>query len=322
MSLNIDRELTKYAEVIVKVGLNLQPGQRLLIGAPAYFYFLDGMPIQLAPLVRRVTEVAYKEGARFVDVIWTDEETRLARFQHAARDTLDEYPTWRVKAAEEYARNGDAVLMAYAHDAGMFADVDPEIIDLAARTAARNLQPLMEHIGRGSMNWSMFSAPVPGWAASIFPEVEPAEQQARLWQAIFKMCRVDASDPVSAWSDHTDDLVARSEYLNAKRYSALKYAGPGTSLTVGLPEGHRWLSGRLTAQNGISFTANLPTEEVFTMPHAERVDGVVSGTRPLSMSGSLIEDFALRFEEGRVTGFTASQTARRCRSQACFITTF
>jgi aminopeptidase len=313
MNSEFDRDLAKYAEVIVKVGLNLQPGQRLLLGAPTFFYFLDGIPVHLAPLIRVITATAYKAGARLVDVMWTDEETRLARFLHASQDSLDEYPTWRVTAAEEYAERGDAVLMVYAHDVDMFAGIDPEIISSVSEAAARQFQPLMEHIGRGSMNWCMFSAPVPGWAAKVFPDLGADEQEKRLWETIFKICRVNTEDPVVAWRDHVDQLVARSDYLNVRRYVELVYQDPGagqgtgqgTALTVGLPAGHRWLSGRLAARNGISFTANLPTEELFTMPHAERVDGVVSGTRPLSFGGELIEDLTLTFKNGQVIGSSA-----------------
>ena len=122
-----------------------------------------------------------------------------------------------------------------------------------------------------------------------------------MWQAIFETTRADQSDPVAAWNEHIKNLRKRSDYLQAKKYSALHYQGPGTDLTLGLPLGHKWISAQSLAENGVVFTANMPTEEVFTMPHRERVNGVVSSSRPLSVAGQIVEDFTLTFENGKIT---------------------
>jgi aminopeptidase len=151
------------------------------------------------------------------------------------------------------------------------------------------------------------AAACPGWAAKVFPGHAADRQMTLLWEAIAKLCRLDHPDPIAAWERHLDHLAARRDALNARRYTALAYTGPGTRLTVGLPDGHLWVSGRSSTRSGIPFVPNLPTEEVFTMPHRDRVDGVVRATKPLSYGGTLIEGFALRFEQGRIVEVTADR---------------
>jgi aminopeptidase len=146
-----------------------------------------------------------------------------------------------------------------------------------------------------------------GWAARVFPQLPREQQVPRLWDAIGALCRLDRPDPVVAWEEHLKALALRRDYLNAKRYAALKYTGPGTELTIGLPEGHLWVSGRSESRSGIAFAPNLPTEEVFTMPHADRVDGTVRSTKPLSYGGTVIENFELTFAGGRVVRVAAER---------------
>jgi aminopeptidase len=145
------------------------------------------------------------------------------------------------------------------------------------------------------------------WAAKVFPGIAPEQQVNRLWETINRLCRLDTADPIAEWQSHIAALAARADFLNRKQYTALRYSGPGTSLLIGLPAGHIWISARSESRNGIAFTANIPTEEVFTMPHRERVDGVVRSTKPLSYGGQLIEDFTLRFEKGRVIDVQAAR---------------
>jgi len=157
------------------------------------------------------------------------------------------------------------------------------------------------HISRNSINWCVVASSSPAWAHKIFPELPQAEAEEKLWQAIFETTRAVQPDPVVAWQEHIKSLRKRAEYLQAKNYSALHYKGPGTDLTVGLPYGHKWISAQALAENGVVFTANMPTEEVFTLPDRHRADGIVTSTFPLSYGGSLIEDFSLRFENGCIT---------------------
>jgi aminopeptidase len=174
------------------------------------------------------------------------------------------------------------------------------------KVASEKNQELGILISRWAINWLLVSLPTPAWAAKIFPKLPPQEQQDRLWDAIFKVTRVDQDDPVAAWNDHVQKLGAVTEYLNQKRYSAMRLTAPGTDLTIGLADGHIWFGGATESQNGISFIPNVPTEEVFTMPHRNRVDGVVKATKPLSYGGVLIEDFSVTFENGRAVKVTAA----------------
>jgi aminopeptidase len=151
------------------------------------------------------------------------------------------------------------------------------------------------------------AASSPGWAARVFPRRSAEAAAARLWEEIGRLCRLDTPDPMAAWETHLSGLERRAAYLNKRRYSALKYTGPGTDLTLGLPEGHIWVSGRTASRAGIPFTANLPTEEVFSIAHKDRVDGWVRSSKPLSYGGTLIDGFSLRFSEGAVVEMKAEK---------------
>ncbi len=296
--MNFQHTLQTYAELTVKVGLNLQPGQRLLIMRA---------PLEAAPLVREIAVSAYKAGARLVDVMWGDEELVLARFQHAPCDSFEEYPVWRAKGMEEAARRGDALLSITGVSPDLLKDQDSDSVSVYQRTRWEHMGPTLEHIKRNATNWTVIAAPVPGWAAKVFPDLPPEAGQARLGEAMFEVCRRRQADPAAAWEAHTKGLAARCDYLSHKGYAALKFTGPGTDLTLGLPEGHVWTGGSDITTTGITFTPNLPTEEVFTLPHRDRGEGVVSASRPLNYMGSLIEDFALTFDEGRVVKAVAAK---------------
>jgi aminopeptidase len=305
MSSEFERNLDKYAEVIVRVGLNLQPGQRLLIGTPGFGIY--GTPIELLPLVRLIVTKAYKAGARLVDVMWNDDQLRLIRFQHAPRDSFEEFPEWRANAAFEAAKAGDAVLSLLAENPDLLLEQDPELVATVFQTKVKHFKPFGDLRSKNAMNWTVVTAPVDGWPEKVFLDLPPDSRKAKFWDTIFEICRVKQDDPVAAWRDHVDQLVARSNYLNHKRYTALKLTAPGTDLTVGLPGGHIWRSGCMTSQTGIDFTANIPTEEIFTIPHKDKTAGVVTATKPLSYGGSLVEDFSLTFSEGRVVKATAKK---------------
>jgi len=289
--------LKKYADVIVRVGLNLRTGQRLFIFAGIFDY----------PLVRAVTASAYRAGARYVDVIWGDQESTHIHLNSAPKDALEEIPNWPSNAALEFVENGDALLSIDSRNPDAFADVDPERVSLHQIANLKKWEKFNSAIMRDAINWSVVSSPTKEWAMKVFPTVSEEQAIEKLWEAIFQTCRVDQPDPVVAWQNHITDLKKRSGYLNAKHYSALHYQAPGTDLAVGLPERHFWLAAQSRAENGIDFTANMPTEEVFTMPHRERVNGTVSATRPLVVNGQVAEDFSFRFENGQIVDFSAKK---------------
>jgi aminopeptidase len=166
-------------------------------------------------------------------------------------------------------------------------------------------------VGKNATPWCVFSAPADGWNEQVFPGKSPQEAEEAMWEAIFAMCRMDQSDPVAAWKAHIDDLAKRAQYLTAKAYVTYKYRGPGTDLSIGMPQNHLWAGAAATSQNGIYFVPNMPTEEVFTMPHRERVEGYVSSTKPLNAGGETIREFTLTFEAGRVVKATARQGETR-----------
>jgi aminopeptidase len=282
--------LDRLAEVAVRVGLNLQPGQDLVLTAP----------VAALPLVRRVAVAAYRAGAGLVTPILADEEVALARYRNAGDDSFDRAPGWLYRGmAEAYASN--AARMAIVGDNPMLlAEQDPAKVARAGKANALAYKPALEKISNFDINWSIVAYPGAAWARQVFPGLPEDEAVARLAQAIFAASRLDGNDPVAAWEAHNAALKARSRWLNDQRFAALHFTGPGTDLRVGLADGHEWHGGASTAKNGISCNPNIPTEEVFTTPHAQRVDGRVRASKPLAHQGSLIEGIEVRFEAGRI----------------------
>ncbi|MGB2897172.1 MAG: aminopeptidase [Anaerolineales bacterium] len=309
MPSDFEQNLDKYADVIVKVGLNVQPGQRLLIGMP--FYDFLGTPLELAPLVRLIAAKAYQVGARLVDVLWNDEQLELIRFQHAPRDSFNEFPNWRTDAALETAEGGDAILIFVAKTPGLLIAQDPELTTTVLRATMKHMKPTIDLRVKNAMNLSIAAAPIDSWSAKVFPETPVESRKAKSWNTIFDICRVRESDPVAAWNDHITRLITRSDYLNKKQFAALKMTAPGTDLTIGLPGRHIWRSARMTSQNGVDFTANIPTEEIFTMPHKDKTEGFITTTKPSDIGGGIIEEVVLSFSGGKVVKATAKKGEER-----------
>ena len=291
MSSEFEKNLEKFADVIIKVGLNLQPGQRLLIGPPSFA--VRGVSLELAPLVRLIAKKAYQAGARLVDVNWDDKYMQLIRFQNAPPDSFVKYPEWKVNTAVKFAEEGDALLVIYADDPNLLIDQDPHKVGTVQQTAFKYIKPLMDKAVKNATNWSIVTAPVDGWIDKVFPEVPQKNRKPKLWDTLFEICRINNDDPVSAWKNHVDQLSSRSNYLNQKQYESLIFTAPETDLKIGLPTGHLWQAASMKSQNGINFVGNIPTEEVFTIPNKEKTEGKVKCTKPLYFSGSLVEDYIL-----------------------------
>ena len=294
-----EARLDKLAEVAVRVGLGLAPGQEIVLTAP-----LDAVP-----LVRRITEHAYKQGASQVTTLLSDEVATLARFQHAPDAAFDYAPAWLFEGMAAAYRAGAARLAIGGENPALLSGQDGDRVARANRARSVAYRPALELITNFACNWSIVCYATPSWAGLMFPD-EPQEQAvAKLWDAIFAASRIDEADPVAAWAAHNAALRARTSLLTGKRYDALHFTGPGTDLRVGLSEGHLWLGGAEPAKNGIVCNPNIPSEEVFTTPHRGRVDGHVRSTKPLSYQGTLIKDIAVRFEEGRIVQSSASSGA-------------
>ncbi|CAJ1004023.1 aminopeptidase [Brevibacillus aydinogluensis] len=290
-----DRMLDRYAELAVKIGVNVQPGQTLVINAP----------LCTAELVRKIAKTAYLTGAKHVYTEWTDDELTRLQYDLAPYEALTEYPMWRAKAYEELAENGAAFLFIIATDPDLLKGVNPERIAAADKAMRTAMYTFRNYTMNNSVSWSVIAAPSPAWAAKVFPNLPESEQVSALWNAIFRATRTDVDDPVTAWRNHQAALNEKVTYLNGKQYRCLHFKAPGTDLSVQLPPGHRWQGGASVTANGVPFTANIPTEEVYTAPLKDGVNGVVSSTMPLSHNGNLIENFTLRFERGRIVEVTA-----------------
>jgi aminopeptidase len=211
--------------------------------------------------------------------------------------------------AEAFKDGSTARLAIIGEDPSLLSKENPDHVSRANRARSRAYKPVIEQITGFATNWCVASAATPSHAKSVFPELPPDKALAALWAAIFKCTRADLPDPLAAWEKHNAALHARVKLLNDKRYAALKYKGPGTDFTLGLVDNHIWAGGASTARNGILCNPNIPSEEVFTMPHRERVDGIVRSTKPLSYQGSLIEGISVRFEKGRIVDGTADKGA-------------
>jgi aminopeptidase len=298
VSLSFEQKLQHYADLIVRVGLNVQPHQRLLIA---------GAPIEGAPFVRALTASAYKAGCRLVSVRWSDEQLTLERFRHAPRDSFEEFADSDLAGLAEAIERGDALLSIAAQDPALLKDQDPALVSTTMRVRSMKNKPYSEKIMVDAVNWCVAAMPSPAWASSVFPNLDQGDAIAALWEAIFMTTRTDQPDPVSAWKTHLATLEQRSSLLNDRHFAALRFTGPGTNLRVGLPEKHLWMAGNSTTQSGIQFVANLPTEEIFTLPHKDQVDGEVSSTKPLSYAGVLIDGIRVRFEAGKIVEASAQR---------------
>ncbi|RRA48965.1 aminopeptidase [Acidipila sp. EB88] len=278
------------AQVTVHSGLGLRAGQELLITAP----------IDALPLVRRVTEHAYKAGASLVTTMYVDDEATLARYRFAEDASFDHAATWLHDGIATAYRSGAARLGITGADPSLLGQQDPVKVSRANVAASKASRPALELITRHEINWCIVASATPAWARVVFPG-EPEEIAVqKLWDAILASSRLDNPDPVAAWKQHSANLQQRAALLNEKRYAALRYTGPGTDLEIGLADGHLWMGGGTVALNGIPCLPNIPTEEVFTTPHRERASGTVRSTKPLSYQGTLIEEITVRFEGGRI----------------------
>jgi aminopeptidase len=301
---DFETKLDRLAALAVRVGLNLRAGQEVVMTAP-----LDAMP-----LVRRIVEHAYKAGATLVTPLISDDAVALARYRHAHPESaFDVAPGWLFNAMADAFRGGAARLAVVGEDPTLLAGQDPEKVARANKARSIAYRPALELITSFAINWNLVPASTPGWARQVFPGLPEDQAVAALWEAIFAACRVDQGDPVAAWDRHNRTLHARGAFLNGKNYRELHFRGPGTDLRVGLAEGHLWAGGAEPAKNGIVCNPNIPTEEVFTTPHRDRVSGVVRSTKPLAYQGTLIEDIAVRFEGGTIVEANASKGAEVLR---------
>ncbi len=296
--MNIDEQkIDKLAELAVKTGVSLQKGQDLLLTSP----------IEALPLVRRVVAHAYKAGANLVTPLFSDPEITVSRFKYASDQSFDKATNWLYNGMAEAFDNNTARLAIVGEDPLLLSSQDPNKVSRANKATSIAAKPAMERITRFDINWNLISWPGKAWACQMFPELDQENAQRKLADAIFTASRVNSPDPISEWKKHNINLRKWSDWLNSQNFYALSYKGPGTNLTVGLADDHEWMGGASKAQNGVVCNPNIPSEEVFTTPHAFRVDGEVCATKPLSHQGSLIENIRVKFEKGKIIEAHASK---------------
>jgi len=299
--LSFDQNLRKYANLLVKVGVNITEGDLLYLRVS----MTDDPNIR--KLAHYTVEAAYQAGAKYVDLIWNDAEAGKLRLLHAPEDSLDYVPDWRIQEAETYAEAGVARLVFLGSDPDLFAGIDHKKVATMQRATQAATAHLVPKLIDKNV-WSLAAVPVQAWADKVFPDLPEDQRLDKLWDAIFAATRIYEDDPVAAWTSHQQNLVSRREHLTEKQYTALHFTGDGTDLTIGLPQGHIWEGGGSKhGASGKFFAPNMPTEEVFTMPHRDRVNGTVKATKPLSYSGNIIDNFSFTFVDGRVTDFEAEQ---------------
>jgi len=287
--------LDRYAELIVRFAANVQPGQIVAISTE---------PGKL-DLTRAVAEHAYQAGAKFVDVLQFDLHVKRSRLLHAADDTLDYVPPWygeRVLALGEH--RAARVALTGPSMPGLLSDLDPV---RAGRDQLPFLRESAQVVNARTTNWTAVPCPTQPWAALVHPDLEPAEALARLWEDVLHMCRLDEDDPIAAWTERQDTLAGVAERLTARRFDVLHFEGPGTDLRVGLLATSRWISARFETVDGIVHMPNLPSEEIFTTPDPQRVDGFVRSTKPLVAGGTIIRGLRARFEGGRAVSIDADE---------------
>lgn len=288
---------TRLAEVAVRVGLNLQPGQDLILTANTH----------ALPLVREIAAAAYRAGAGVVTPILADDQIALARYAHAGDASFDAAPGWLYRGMAEAFGSGAARMAVVGDNPMLLSAQDAARVARANRANSRAYQPALDKIAGFDINWTLCAFPHPAWAALVFPDLPADQAVAALGDAIARASRLDGPDPVAAWAAHNADIHARRDWLNGHRFAALHFRGPGTDLTVGLADGHLWEGGASVARNGVTCNPNIPTEEVFTTPHAARVNGTVRASKPLAHQGTLIDGIEMTFQDGRAVQARATR---------------
>jgi aminopeptidase len=295
-----EERLERYAELVVAVGANVGEGQDVEVG---------GL-VEHAPFARALARAAYRAGARWVHVRYGDQHVRRAMIEHAADDVLEWTPRFeRVRVDDHAAAHGSTIMIAGDPEPDLLSDLDGARVGRARMKALH--ERMIEIDADRQVNWTIVAYPTAGWAQKVFgePDVE------RLWQAVARAVRLDEDDPVEAWQRHMERLNARAARLNERSFDAVRFRGPGTDLTIGLLPAARWEAAGMETVDGRRFVPNLPTEEVFTSPDARRADGTVRATRPLAVSGAVVEGLRLRLEGGRIVEADADTGAEIVRAQ-------
>ena len=296
--MNKENLLKKYAKLAIYQGVNVQKNQTLVISSP----------IECAKFTRMLVEEAYIKGAKEVVVQWNDELTGKLKYKYSPMEVFETVPEWVKESRLSYAKEGACFLSISASDPELLKDVDPKKVATFRKASSIASREFSSRLMSNENAWSIVSIPTVGWAKKVFPNVSEDEAVEKLWDAIFKIVRVDSQDPVKAWEEHKNTLKKNMNFLNSKRFKSLHYTNSlGTDLIIELPEKHLWAGGAEFTQDGTEFIANMPTEEIFSMPKKTGVNGKVVSSMPLNYGGNLINNFSLTFKDGKVVDFSAEE---------------
>lgn len=296
--MNKENLLKKYAKLAIYQGVNVQKNQTLVISSP----------IECAEFTRMLVEEAYIKGAKEVVVQWNDELTGKLKYKYSPMEVFETVPEWVKESRLSYAKEGACFLSISASDPELLKDVDPKKVATFRKASSIASREFSSRLMSNENAWSIVSIPTVGWAKKVFPNISEDEAVEKLWDAIFKIVRVDSQDPVKAWEEHKNTLKKNMDFLNSKRFKSLHYTNSlGTDLIIELPEKHLWAGGAEFTQDGTEFIANMPTEEIFSMPKKTGVNGKVVSSMPLNYGGNLINNFSLTFKDGKVVDFSAEE---------------
>ncbi|WP_437132495.1 aminopeptidase [Bacillus atrophaeus] len=294
---SFSKKLSTYALLAVEVGVNVQKGQHVVVNAST----------EVRDFVRLIVKHAYEKGAKHVTVNWQDDEVSRLKYELAPPEAFDEYPEWEAKGKEALAEKGAAFISVVSSSPDLLKGIESKRIAAFQKAAGKALHTYRQYIQSDKVSWTVIGAASAGWASKVFPDHSEEEAIQLLWEEIFNTTRVNEENPVQAWKEHDQTLHEKVDHLNAKHYSALHYQAEGTDLTIELPKKHVWAGAGSINENGNEFMANMPTEEVFTLPQKDGVNGTVSSTKPLSYGGNIIDNFTLTFKNGRIIDIKAEK---------------
>lgn len=292
----MEKEIKNYVELIISKGINIQKGQILVVNSSVETY----------AFTRQVVNEAYKQGAGEVVVHWNDEVCGKYRYLYGDDEIFDIFPEWQKESLEYYRKKGAAFLSIYANDPDILKDVDADRVARQQKAKSVALKEYYENVMGNSNQWSVVSVPTQAWANRVFPELKDEYAMSELWKLILNIVRADKENPILEWEKHLNNLKERTAFLNDKKFKKLIYKNSnGTNLEIELPENHKWISGGEESKSGVYFVANIPTEEIFTMPHRDKVNGIVVSSKPLIYGGNTINQFRLKFVNGKVVEYSA-----------------
>lgn len=294
--MDLNKNLEKYADLIVNIGLNLHAGDKLAIR----------MSEHSLPLARLVAKKAYQKGVSEIDLDFSDDAITLDRYLYAPDEAFETLPEYRIDFLENRFKDNYNVLSLAAPNPDLLKPADPAKIAQWQKVAGKAGKRTMQYTMQNRVKWCIAAVACPAWAAAAFPQLAPEEAMLKLWKNIFLATRIDQDDPIQAWEDHDQALKKHEAFLNEARFDRIHYKGPGTDLVVGMVKNHVWKGGSGFSQKGDRFFPNMPTEEVFSMPDADRVDGILRATMPLSVRGQIVDDFHFTFKDGKVIDYDAN----------------